>query len=250
MDRHDLYELCVQSPGDAVRFLHALHGNDPKALVEDFCGTGALSRAWTATASRAALGRDIDPAIVERARMATAPTARRRARFEVRDVIEQPGGSGGDQPDIVFVGNFSIGEIHDRARLVRYLAGARERLGPGGVFVCDTYGGESAFRIGAVTRRHHAADGSVVHYTWEHRRADPATGMVENAIHFRVVRAGEVVAEFPDAFVYRWRLWSVPELRDAMAEAGFATTSVHSALTGDAGEALGADFIVCVCARR
>jgi hypothetical protein len=36
--------------------------------------------------------------------------------------------------------------------------------------------------------------------------------------------------EFTDAFIYRWRLWSVPELRDAMAEAGFKTTQVYAKL--------------------
>src|SRR5690606_316079 len=117
--------------------------------------------------------------------------------------------------------------------LVRYLQRSLSRLSSGGVFVCDTYGGESAFRLGSVTRKHAAPDGSIVHYTWEHRSADPATGMVENAIHFRVVRAGEVVADLPDAFVYRWRLWSIPELRDAVRDAGFARTSVHLSLEGE-----------------
>ena len=36
--------------------------------------------------------------------------------------------------------------------------------------------------------------------------------------------------EILDAFVYRWRLWSVPELRDVMAEAGFETTQIYAKL--------------------
>ena len=45
-DKHDLYELCVQSPKDLVPLLRAVHGNDPEILGEDFSGTAALSHLW------------------------------------------------------------------------------------------------------------------------------------------------------------------------------------------------------------
>ena len=35
-----------------------------------------------------------------------------------------------------------------------------------------------------------------------------------------------------DAFVYHWRLWSIPELRDAMHEAGFKSTAVYPRTAG------------------
>lgn len=243
MDRHDLYEICVQSPADGVRFLRALHGGNPSVLAEDFCGTGSMSREWALAPGCSAIGRDIDAGLVARA-AAGAPAG---ARFEVRDVTAHTECAG--SADVIFVGNFSTGEIHERGTLVAYLKGCRARLREGGVFVCDTYGGSSAYRIGAVTRRHGAPDGSTVHYTWEHRDADASTGRVVNAIHFRVIRDAELVQQINDAFVYRWRLWSVPELRDAMAEAGFRETSVHAALSGAPEARLGEDYIVCVCAR-
>ena len=49
-------------------------------------------------------------------------------------------------------------------------------------------------------------------------------------MHFRVEREGEIVASIEDAFVYRWRLWSVAELREAMLEAGFRSTVVRDDL--------------------
>jgi hypothetical protein len=101
-----------------------------------------------------------------------------------------------------------------------------------------------------------------IRYIWQQRQTDPLTGLVENALHFRVERAGEVVQEITDAFVYRWRLWSVPELRDAMREAGFARTDVYAQLPDarDAGgtlyarpiedpEEIDESFIVCVAGR-
>lgn len=242
MDRHDLYELCVQSPPHAVALLRAIHGHEPRVLGEDFCGTAAVSREWAREKGCSAVAADIDAALSPARRRVAAPAV----EFVEVDLLER----GVDQrADVIFVGNFSIGEIHERAALVRYLRRSLARLNPGGVFVCDTYGGESAFRVGSFVRTHAAAEGSIVHYTWEHRSADPATGMVENAIHFRVVHAGEVVLDLPDAFVYRWRLWSIPELRDAMGDAGFTRTSVHRSLEGqeEAG-GLPSDYIVCVAA--
>jgi hypothetical protein len=79
---------------------------------------------------------------------------------------------------------------------------------------------------------------------------------VVNSLHFRVERDGEIVAAHFDAFVYTWRMWSVPELRDAMLEAGFATTritdgiTVESELAGDSpANAAAEHHIVCVCGR-
>lgn len=245
MDRHDLYERCVQSPLHAVQLLRAVHGHDPRVLAEDFCGTAANSREWVKRAGCVAFATDIDQPTLDRARAHAAASI----SLVRSDLISGP--IPAHHPaDVIFVGNFSIGEVHSRADLVRYLTRARMRLQPRGIFVCDTYGGETAFRIGAITRKHAAPDGAIIHYTWEHRAADPATALVENAIHFRVQRGGDIVLDLPDAFVYRWRLWSIPELRDAMIEAGFASTSVHHSLEEvPDSDALPDSYIACVAGR-
>ena len=261
--RYDLYELTVQNPAALVPFLRAVHGRDPRVLGEDFCGSGALSKAWVAAVSGGrAIAVDLDPDPLERIPR-TRASAIKVLRKDVRRVSQ------GRKADLIFVGNFSIGELHDRRELIRYLRVARARLssrGERGVFVCDTYGGETAFTRGGVTRMHPGPsdDPTVrIRYTWQQREADPLSGLVENALHYRVERAGTVVQELSDAFVYRWRLWSVPELRDAMREAGFKSIEVYAKLA-DAKDAegnhyvrpLGPDdelddsFIVCVVGRK
>lgn len=256
----DLYELCVQSPKHVVDLLRAIHGDEPLLLGEDFAGSGAVSRAWTSQSGihRAwCVDRDAD----------SLSRCGGVERIEVRvgDVMDENA-----KVDAIWVGNFSIGYHHDRASLLAYLKHVRSRLNPDGVFVCDTYGGETAYTIGEVHRFHplpaqHAPDGKGgwrVRYTWEQREANPLTGMVTNALHFRIERAGFIDAELIDAFIYHWRLWSVPELRDAMLEAGFASSAVYGqlpdAVDGDGRpyiqpmeEADEADdsFIVCVAAR-
>lgn len=269
LTRHDLYELCVQSPRHLVPFLKAVHGQAPRVLAEDFAGTAALSHLWVeADPEAAAIATDLD------AEALAYLGDHERITRHTADVMQAT-----DPADVLFVGNFSIGYWHTRADLVAYLKHARQRLvasnkepgasatgrtadgpqipprpvahAPGsfqdrpthspGVFICDTYGGESAFVLGDVHRDHWipktdrfaAHAGKRVRYTWEQRHADPLTGRVTDALHFRVEKGGTIEAEFPDAFIYEWRLWSVPELRDAMLEAGFATTEIY-AKTGDA----------------
>lgn len=222
MDRFDLYELCVQSPGDLVPLLRAIHGRSSRVLGEDFAGTAALSRAWAqANPEHRAIAVDHDGAT-----LVLRPGHDRVQRIvgDVRTATDPDS----HRCDIIDVGNFSIGQLHTRGDLVDYLRCAR--VGPGGVFICDTYAGESAFQTGRVHRDHVCPDGIHVRYSWEQREADPLTGMVANALQFRLMRGGVVQEEINDAFVYRWRLWSVPELRDAMSEAGLPATSVYAKL--------------------
>jgi hypothetical protein len=271
--RHDFYELCVQSPADLVPFLRAIIGNNSGeqasdlVLGEDFAGTAALSFAWVNDRPDArAIAVDID-----------ADTLAYRGTHDRIDRITGDVRTATDPQhhacDAIFVGNFSIGEIHHRPGLVEYFRRSRERLTARehpGVFVCDTYGGESTYLLGEVHRDHPMpADwsdrfdlprGCRVRYTWEQREANPLTARVVNVCHFRVELAGTILHEWPDAFVYTWRLWSVPELRDALTEAGFRETHVYAKLADavdDQGRAyvtpvndpddLDDSFIVCVC---
>jgi len=251
-DKHDLYELCVQSPKDLVPLLRAVHGGDPVTLGEDFSGTAALSHLWVDRDGARAIAVDLDEESLNKR------GEHERITKHHGDVCEA-----NDPCDVVFVGNFSIGYLHTREELVEYLRHVKSRLNPGGVFICDTYGGESAYTLGGVHRAHPMPGGKLCRYTWEQHEGDPTTGMVTNLIHFRVERAGVIEFELEDAFVYDWRLWSIPELRDAMDDAGFAETQVYTKLADaldeegnayvlpveDGQEELDGSYIVLVTAR-
>jgi len=221
MDRFDLYELCVQSPPHLVPLLRAIHGRKPAVLGEDFCGTAALSVHWVETVEGGkAVAVDIDPEPLHRHGHTDTIT---RHAVDVR--------AAHDPVDLLFAGNFSIGYMHTRAELLDYLRNAHARLKEtSGVFLCDTYGGEGSFLPGLVHRNHLLPDGRRVRYTWEQRDADPLTARVIDVLHFRIERGGTIEDELFDAFVYDWRLWSVPELRDAMLEVGFAATEIYQKL--------------------
>lgn len=221
LDRYDLYELCVQTPEDLAPLLAAIHGGDPMVLGEDFCGTAALSACWVGAAS----GRRA--VVVDHDAEPLARVTRQESIEIVRGDVIRDTSPDRHRVDVLYTGNFSIGEMHTRRELLDYLRHARARLGTGGIFVCDTYGGETSFQTGSVERDHPLPDGRIVRYAWEQREADQLTGEVVDVMHFRVLRNGVVEQDLPDAFVYRWRLRSVPELRDAMRDAGFVSTDVY-----------------------
>lgn len=250
-DRFECYERCVQSPRHVAGFLRALYlahnTAEPITLAEDFSGTCALSREWCAhTPTSAAICVDLDADALAWARArATNNAITDQITFVHADCLADRFNADcfneadaaaplRDRPcDVCFVGNFSIGYAHDRATLLRYLARTRERLlrtrhgSSSGIFVCDTYGGATAFALGGVERTHPGPHASTIRYAWAHEHADPATAMVTNSISLRVERDGDVIAEYPRAFEYRWRLWSIAELREAMLEVGFHRTNVY-----------------------
>ncbi len=252
LDRYDCYELCVQDGDRMARFLAAVHGGGPRILREDFSGSGAVCRAWSriVRSGRAiAVDRDAEP-LRRLARVRSVTTIR-------SDVLKCR-----RRADVISATNFSIGYLHTRRDLLRYLRQTRSLLNVRGVFVCDTYGGSTAFTRGTLVRDHFTPDGIRVRHTWEQREADPLTGMVTDVIHFRGDRDGEVLFDYPEAFVYSWRLWSIAELREAMADAGYQRTDVYHEL-GDAIDTDGnlyctpvtdpaelpESFVVCIAAR-
>ena len=253
MDRHDLYELCTQTPERDVELLRAMHGGRARVLGEDFAGTAALSRAWVkqVRGGRAiAVDRDGEP-------LARAEGAKgvELLLADVRRVARKV--------DLLVALNFSLCEWHERRDLVAYLKHARRRLDRGGAFVADFYGGEGAFTRGRLSERHRGPRGERIAYEFEQREADALTGRVVDALHFSAKPRGGRSVRLRDAFVYDWRLWSPAELRDALLEAGFARVEFHSRFehARDGGgrvhvrplvssQELGASFCLFVVARR
>jgi hypothetical protein len=250
LDRFDCYELCVQSPRHVTALLHAIaarDGNEPTLLREDFCGSAAVSRRWIEEAhgkdethpwrARRAIAIDCDADVIDRARRLATPLDSGPFQLLQGDCAAKDAPAANETADIVFVGNFSIGYCHARSTLVRYLKQSFARLkGPRGVFACDSYGGPGAFAIGGIRRRHPSKGHETIHYIWQHEEADPSTGMVTNSISFEIERDGQIVEQMPRAFVYRWRLWSLPELRDAMMDAGFGGVEVYTEVNVAPGE--------------
>ena len=226
-DRHRLYERSVQSPEAEVDFIahrfRLVTGRDACLLREDFCGTAAVSREWVRRhPSHRALGIDLDPGVLAWARsrnkVALPAAVRGRCRLLQGDVRRvRPG-----RADIILAMNFSYWLLRERAALLHYFCRVRAGLVPDGVFFLDAFGGYEAFRVCTEERTFEDAEGTFT-YRWEQAYYNPIDGRLGCHIHFA----------FPDgsrldrAFSYDWRLWTLPELREVLAEAGFSRVTVY-----------------------
>jgi len=234
----DLYELCVQTPRSAVAMLRAAHAGRPLVLREDFCGTAAVSRRWVAEGlARGELARavatDLDPPTLAHARAAAAREGLlERIELHTLDSIRAEVETT-DDADVVYVGNFSLAEIHDEDLLSAYLKRTRRRLAMGnhgfggGVFVCDMTGGPAAYQPLEIMREHHTRARETVRYVWRHEAGDPATHRVRNSISFHLTTSDGATHDLHRAFVYEWRLWPLDTLERALLRAGFISIEVY-----------------------
>lgn len=220
LDRHDLYELCVQSPRLDARILAGLHGSrrrsSPRVLRDDFAGPGAIARAWVAEDDdRRAVAVDADPSVLRRAGVSSRV---RTIRGDVRHTRARA--------DVIAAMNFGVMELHARRDLVAYLRGVRASLRPGGVFACDLYIGAGALKVHSTRASFRGPRSERIVYTWEQRSVDIVSSRVVNALHFHITpRAGQAY-EIRDAFVYDWRLWTCAELREALEEVGLGRVRI------------------------
>jgi SAM-dependent methyltransferase len=194
-------------------------GREPRLLREDFCGTALFACAWVrGRPGNRAWGIDLDPEPLGWGRehnvAALRPSEARRVRLVQGDVLDVAH----ERVDVTVAYNFSYFVFKTREQLVRYFAKARTTLRREGLFFVDLYGGADAQRRMTETRAHDGFD-----YVWDQDLFDPITHRAVNHIHFR----------FPDgsrmqrAFSYDWRLWTIPEVRDALAQAGFSSSQAY-----------------------
>lgn len=221
-DRYVLYEQSVQDVDTEIEFLgetfELARGRQARSLREDFCGTAQVACAWAACDSdRSAIAVDLDPEPLawgeEHNRAPLPPEARQRVDFIEGDVLEAPG----EDLDFIIAMNFSYWIFEDRDTLRRYFEHCRDGLTGDGMFLIDVYGGQDAYDTCEESRK---VDDFT--YIWEQADFDPITSHAECYIHFQF-RDG---SRMDRAFSYAWRLWTIPELRELLAEAGFSSSTV------------------------
>lgn len=231
-DKHELYQLAVQSPDVDAEFLaktyKRLRGKHARHLREDFCGTGYLMAEWLRRhPENTAEGFDIDPPTVawglER-NFEGIDDAAERAVVHVKDVREPD-----HQPaDLRTAPNFSWMIFTQRAELLKYFKAAREGLAEDGLYIIDIYGGSEAYEEMEEVREIDAG----FTYVWDQVAYWPATGEYHCRIHFKFKDG----TQLKKAFDYRWRLWGLPEVVDLLEEAGFSKVDTYWEGTDEDGE--------------
>jgi len=231
-DPYELYQEAVQDPeGDVVRvrrMFQRVAGRRPRTLREDFCGTAAFASAWVAAHGvNRAIGVDLDPAPLDWGRAHNVARLRPDQAARVGLVQGDVRTVRTSRVDVLVAFNFSFFLFKTRRELLAYFRHVRTQLVDDGIFVIDAYGGPESMEPRQERRR----CGRFT-YVWDQHRFDPITHDTTCHIHF----------EFRDgsrqqrAFSYHWRLWTLPELRELLADAGFSRTTVYWEGTVEGGD--------------
>lgn len=222
-DRHRLYEASVQDPESELEFVSETFaeraGRPLKQLREDFCGTAHTAAHWVKLdASHHAIGVDLDGEVLNWGRQnhlsALTPAQQSRIELIEGDVLS----ASAPAADAILGMNFSYYLFKTRDQLCEYFRRARENLVDDGILFLDAFGGYEAHREIEERTEH---DGFT--YVWDQAKFDPITHDMTCMIHFEF----DDGSEMKEAFVYHWRLWTLPEIKELLLEAGFARVTVY-----------------------
>lgn len=222
-DKYFYYKESVQSPEEDVLFLDRtykqFYGKKPLSFREDFCGTFSMGMAWIALSLKnQAFVVDHSPMPLNygRTHYLNQLKLEERKRLHVfnEDVLSPrlPGA------DIISVSNFSYFVFREREVMLQYFKNVRRTLKPKGLFIVDAFGGSEIYKNSEEKVEHKNFT-----YYWEQTRFNPIDNTARFSIHFKRKRE----KKRKNVFIYDWRLWSLPEIRDILKEAGFSKTFVY-----------------------
>lgn len=232
-DKYALYLESVQAPDAEVEFFNRVYkkefGTKPMVLREDFCGTAAVCYEWVkSNKKRTAIGIDLDPEPLAWGKLNIAdklkPHQRERVELLQADVREPHE----TKADLLAAQNFSFWIFKTRDEVLEYFKAALKNLQPNGMMVIDMMGGSEVH----LEDHEDETEKDGFEYIWEQVRFDPITHDCHFYIHFRF-DDGSVMER---AFEYEWRLWSIPEVKELLLEAGFSRVDVYWEGDGDDGE--------------
>jgi hypothetical protein len=224
-DPRRLYELAVQCPQSELDFVsarfRALRKRPLRRIREDFCGSAFTASQWVRRHRlNTAVGIDLDASALkwgEKHHLADlSPDARARIRLIKGNVLTPTPAARG--VDAVLAMNFSWSVFKTREALRGYFKTVRRTLARDGVLFMDIHGGYESMK--ELTERRRCAGFT---YVWDQAAYDPITGDLTCHIHFDF-KKGPMLKK---AFTYHWRMWTLPEVRELLTEAGFRRVRVY-----------------------
>ena len=224
-DPHILYEKSVQSPDFDLPFFAEYFenytGRPLRLLREDFCGTAALSAYFvTQHPENHAIGVDLDWPTLNwgiKHHVSLLPVDQQNRLTLIHGNVLDHHSS---QVQLAVALNFSYMIFKDRPTLRQYFKRAKESLQPGGMFILDIWGGSESQVLQEEPRDiDNPEDDGIGDFTfiWDQDAFDPTTYFCTMRMHFTF----QDDSEMRNAFVYDWRMWTMPEVMELMNEAGF-----------------------------
>ncbi|MEL6896631.1 MAG: class I SAM-dependent methyltransferase [Planctomycetota bacterium] len=240
-DKFRCYQLSVQAPEHETEFFEQAYrdvhpGKKPLALREDFCGTFAVCCQWVKEGKqRTALGVDLCGETLQWGRDHNLAPLKRSQSDRVKILQQDVRQTNRPKADVLSAQNFSFWIFKTREELLHYFRIARSNLKKGGIMVMDMMGGYECYVEEHVDKRTIKKGKNGFQYHWEQRRFDPLSGDAVFSISFRFADGSKLKR----AFQYEWRFWSVPEVRELLAEAGFRASHIYMAEEEENGQDTG-----------
>jgi len=225
-DHHKLYELSVQCSESEIDFVDStfktIRKQNAKVLREDFCGTANVCCDWVKRRkSNRAIGIDIDPEVLEWGQKNNISKLTKTEGHRIQLINENVLTTQTEEPiDIISAMNFSYWLFKSRNDLKRYFQNAHNALADNGILFLDAYGGYDSFREIKEKTKHKKHKFT---YIWEQEKYNPISGELLCHIHFKFSDGSKL----KKAFSYNWRLWTLPEIRELLDEAGFSKTTIY-----------------------
>lgn len=233
--RLELYQKSVQAPEIDVEFFSRLFrqrsGREAVVLREDFCGSALLAGEWVQSdPERRALGVDFHFPTLAWGNGQAMETLGRRRRERLSLVCADVLDVAGPLADVACALNFSFCTFKTRELLGRYFRVVHQGLADDGIFFCELYGGTEA--IVEIEESREVDDFTFV---WQQSSFNPVNRETLCHIHFDLADGRRIER----AFTYDWRLWTIPEVRELLNDAGFLSTRVYWEQVDDEGDGTG-----------
>ena len=239
-DKFRCYQKSVQSPDHEVEFFEQafrdVFQRKPYSLREDFCGTFAVCCKWVKSDSeRTAIGVDLCSETLEWGRannlVKLSDDQKKRVRLLEQDVRKK----NRPQVDVLAAQNFSFWIFKTRAEVIDYFKMARANIKSDGIMVMDMMGGGDCQIEGHVDKRVIKKGKRGFRYYWKQDSYNPINHDASFSISFKF-KDGSWIKR---AFEYHWRFWSIAEVREMLAEAGFKKSHVYWETEDEDGEDTG-----------
>lgn len=231
-DRHELYQQSVQDVESEIDFVEEtfleLRGRPGKHLREDFCGTANTSCEWIRRGDdHTAVSVDIDKEVLDWGREHNLAALDEDAQKRISLIQDDVAKVKTEPVDMLLAMNFSYWMFETRDSLRAYFERCRETLVDDGILFLDAFGGYEAFQELEEPRECDGFD-----YIWDQDDYDPMSGHMKCFIHFEF----EDGSRMDKAFAYEWRLWTLPEIRELLEEAGYSHVGIYLEGDDDDGE--------------
>ncbi len=224
-DKHILYQKSVQTADTEIEFAlqvyREINEMEPEIFREDFCGTALLSTEWAKQGKDyRAIGVDLCQSTLDWGLKNNIKPAGKGIAQRVTLLNENVLSVKAENVDVACAFNFSYCIFETRDLLRQYFANVRSSLAEDGLFFLDLLGGTSTTDV--VEEERPIEDEDFI-YIWEQEYYNPINAHLECHIHFEFTDGSRM----DKAFSYSWRLWSLPEIKEILLEAGYSNVHIY-----------------------